>query len=100
MKHVVVASSLMLSTAAFADVIAPPPAPPAPAPEAPASDPLKEAFVLVETGPNTVATLQKAIALYEPGQTGQYLLPGGAATGKLSLHLFQTLQRLTQQLRP
>jgi len=62
-KHVVVASSLMLSTAAFADVIAPPPAPPAP--EAPASDPLKEAFVLVETGPNTVATLQKAIALYE-----------------------------------
>ena len=41
MKHVVVASSLMLSTAASADVIAPPPAPPAP--EAPASDPLKEA---------------------------------------------------------
>lgn len=62
MKHVVVASSLMLSTAAFADVVAPPPAE---APTAPAADPLKEAFVLVETGPNTVATLQKAIALYE-----------------------------------
>ena len=67
MKHVVVASSLMLSTAAFADVIPPPPAAPAPAPaaEVPASDPLREAFVLVDTGPNTVPTLQKAIALYE-----------------------------------
>lgn len=73
MKRLVVASTLVLSSAVLADVPplpAPPAAEPSPSPTlppapVPAADPLKEAFILVETGPNTLATLQKAIALYE-----------------------------------
>ncbi len=71
MKRLVVASALVMSTAALAD-IPPPPSPPTPAPAAPAEpppeppkDPILEPRTLVESGPNNQATLEKAIALYE-----------------------------------
>lgn len=64
-----VAATLLLSSAALADLVVPPAAPAAPAPaDAPpaeAANPLKEAAVIVETGPNSVAMLQKAIGIYE-----------------------------------
>jgi tetratricopeptide (TPR) repeat protein len=62
------------SGAALADIAPPTPASPSPtptpaeappAPPEPAKDPVLEPRALVESGPNNVATLQKAIGLYE-----------------------------------
>ncbi len=74
---VALALSPVVSSAARAD-IAPLPTPPLPTPPPPEEpvaaepekkDPLKEAFDLVEAGPNNQATLKKAIALYEGNLT-------------------------------
>jgi tetratricopeptide (TPR) repeat protein len=62
MNRLGVLLAVSLSASALADVVAP--SPPTPLP-APAAEPLTAAATLVESGPNTVATLKEAIGLYE-----------------------------------
>lgn len=65
MKRLCVLALLTVSSSALADIAAPPQQPSAEAPAAAAPDALQAAAGLVESGPNTVATLKQAIALYE-----------------------------------
>ena len=100
MKRVVfvacaVAVAGTLSSAAMADVAPPPPAVTSPAPVV--VDVVKEAAALVETGPNTIATLKKAIEMYEgalsdPSRPATERANGWADLSRASLRLGDLLK--------
>ena len=106
MKRVVfvacaVAVAGTLSSAAMADVAPPPPAVTSPAPVV--VDVVKEAAALVETGPNTIATLKRAIEMYEgalsdPSRPATERANGWADLARASLRLGDLLKSDKEKL--